>query len=393
MHGAITKDGEDDVKGKPSPRRADVPQHRQVADGLPSMTAEHVLFCAKALSEFVSDVFRRAGLSPEHAHQVAESMIQANLRGVDTHGVVRSGAYLDRVHARLVNPEPDLKAHGTYPWAVSIDADNAMGAVAAHYAMDLVLERAQSFGLGGATVKHSNHFGAASVYALRAAQSGCIGIVLSPASKSLAPFGSMEPMFGTNPIAMACPAGRNAPWAMDMATSVAARGHIRLAARRGEAIPQGWALDSQGQATTDAQAALKGVMLPFAGPKGSALAMMVDILGGVLSGSAFGGGIRDMNTDATAPQDVGHFFMAIKIDAFMPIEDFATRMDEEIRRLKALKPAAGFSDVKYPGEHEAFLADQRAENGIPIPSETLKVLHALAQQSGVDLPHPVPRKG
>lgn len=350
------------------------------------MSAEHSLFCADSLSEFLSDAFQHVGLSRAHARQVTDSMIVANLRGVDTHGVVRSGAYLDRLHARLVNPRPELRITRTYPWAVSIDADNAMGAVAANYAMDLVLEQAGKFGLGGATVKHSNHFGAASVYALRAAEAGCIGIVLSPASKSLAPFGSMEPMFGTNPIAMACPAGRHAPWVMDMATSVAARGHIRIAARRGEPIPEGWALDSQGKSTTDAEASLKGVMLPFAGAKGSALAMMVDILGGVLSGSAFGGDIRDMNTDSTAPQNVGHFFMAFKIDAFMPDDAFAARMDEEIRRLKALKPAAGFSEVKYPGEHEAHLAVLRAENGIPISSETLKVLLSVACQTGAVLP-------
>lgn len=313
-------------------------------------------------------------------------MIIANLRGVDTHGVVRSGGYIERFRTRLVNPLPDFQVTSTYPWALAIDADNAMGAVAAGFAMDEVLSRAERLGVGGATVKHSNHFGAASVYALRAVDAGCIGIVLSPASRSLAPFGSMEPLFGTNPIAVALPAGRHDPWVMDMATSIAARGHIRVAARRGEPIPEGWALDAEGRPTTEAKAALGGVMLPFSGPKGSALAMMVDILGGVLSGSAFGGDIRDMTRDFTAPQDVGHFFLALKVDAFMPEREFASRMEEEIRRLKALKPAVGFDEVSYPGEREARLAEHRQAEGIPIPPETVQVLRSVASETGAELP-------
>lgn len=261
-----------------------------------------------------------------------------------------------------------------------------MGAAAANLAMNEVLTRADSLGVGGATVKHSNHFGAASVYALRAVEAGCIGIVLSPASRSLAPFGSMEPMFGTNPIAVAVPAGPHFPWMMDMATSIAARGHIRVAARRGEPIPEGWALDAEGRPTTDAEAALKGVMLPFAGPKGSALAMMVDILGGVLSGSAFGGEIRDMTQDFTAPQDVGHLFLALKVDTFLPEAEFAARMEEKIHRLKALKPAAGFDEVCYPGEREAWLAARRRAEGIPIPPETMRVLNEVASRTGATLP-------
>ena len=350
------------------------------------MTEQPILIDETALGGFMAEAFERSGLSPAHARQVAQSMIMADLRGVGTHGVIRSGGYIERFRTGLVNPRPEPRLASTYPWAVAMDADNAMGAVAANLAMDVVLSRAERLGVGGATVKRSNHFGAASVYALQAVEAGCIGIVLSPASRSLAPFGSMEPMFGTNPIAVAIPAGRHHPWVLDMATSIAARGHIRVAARRGEPIPEGWALDAEGRPTTDAAAALKGVMLPFSGPKGSALAMMVDVLGGVLSGSAFAGEIRDMTQDFTAPQDVGHFFLALKVDAFMPEAEFAARMEEEIRRLKALRPAAGFDEVCYPGEREARLAERRRAEGIPIPPETMKVLSEVADRIGVALP-------
>lgn len=171
-----------------------------------------------------------------------------------------------------------------------------------------------------------------------------------------------------------------------MATSIAARGHVRLAARRGDPIPEGWALDAQGRPTTDAAAALKGVMLPFSGPKGSALAMMVEVLGGVLSGSAYAGDIRDMTQDFTAPQDAGHFFLAFKVDAFMPLADYTQRMEHMIARLKALKPAAGFTEVFYPGEREARLAAERTAQGIPIRPEVLAVLAKLSQETGIALP-------
>jgi len=340
----------------------------------------------KKLGDFVKRTFTHYGLSDEHAASVANAMIVANLRGVDTHGVVRSGSYAERFKLGLVNPKPDFRVVTRYNWAHSVDADNGMGPVVSDFAMKTILESAESNGIGGATVRRSNHFGAASVFALQAVEADCIGIVLSPASKSLAPFGSMEPLFGTNPIAVASPAGRYAPWCMDMATSISARGHIRIAARRGETIPEGWALDDQGRPTTDADAALKGVMLPFAGPKGSALAMLVDMMGGVLSGSGFAGTIKDMTRDFENPQDVGHFFLAIKVDAFMALKEYSARMEHMLETLKALKPAAGFDEVGYPGEREARLAIKRSAEGIPIPFETRKVLVQLAEETDIPLP-------
>lgn len=175
------------------------------------MEKSTVLYNHVALKGVIVDVFKSRGLSAEHSVQVADVLLFANLRGVDTHGVIRTGLYLDRFKSNLVNPKPIFSSTSSYPWAVAIDGDNAMGAVAGNHAMSEVINRAQTFGIGGATVRRSNHFGAASYYALRAVESDCIGIVLSPASKSLAPYGSMEPLFGTNPIAVGVPSGR-APW-------------------------------------------------------------------------------------------------------------------------------------------------------------------------------------
>lgn len=347
------------------------------------MTGDTARVDAEALRAFAADVFRRCGLEPHAADIVAESLVWADLAGVDTHGVARIPSYVERTRKKLVNITPRIHVESRMPFAASLDGDNAMGAIVADHAMREALARAASVGIGVVVARRSNHFGAAGYWARMAVHEGCIGVCISPASKSLAPFGSKVPLFGTNPFAVAVPAGARAPWAMDFATSIAARGHIRLAAREGRAIPEGWALDRDGRPTTDAAKALEGVMLPFAGPKGSALSMLADILGGVLAGAAYGGDIRDMNVDFTAPQDVGHFFMAMRIDAFIAPETFAAHMAQLIDRVKALPPAAGFKEVMYPGEPEARRAAERREEGIPLSAVTRAALVKLGTEMGI----------
>ena len=346
-------------------------------------------FGAEQLEAFTADAFTSHGMPPEDAAIAARTLLFSNLRGLDTHGVARIPGYLKRFDLSLVNPTPRMRVESRFGWSATLDGDNGMGPVVGQRAMDEALARADAHGIGMTTARHSNHFGAASYFALQAVSRDCIGIVMSPASKSLAPFGSMEPLLGTNPIAAAAPAGRHAPWVMDMATSISARGHIRLAARHGRSIPEGWALDGQGRPTTDAHAALEGVMLPLAGAKGSALSMMVEILGGVLSGSAFGGGIRDMNLDFEKPQDVGHFFLAFKVEAFMPVATFNDRMETMIARIRTLRPASGFVEVLYPGEPEARVEAKRRVTGIPLSPEVVEPLQAVADQFGIRFPEPL----
>lgn len=339
---------------------------------------------ADALRRFASSVFTHCGLEPNAAAVVAESLVWADLHGIDTHGVARIPAYVERFGLKLVNPRAEMRIETKMPFAASLDGANSMGAVVADCAMREALARAESVGIGVVVARRSNHFGAAGYWARMAIPKGCIGICVSPASKSLAPFGSKAPLFGTNPFAVAVPVASRTPWVMDFATSVAARGHIRLAAREGRPIPEGWALDRDGHPTTDAAKALEGVMLPFAGPKGSALSMLADILGGVLAGAAFAGEIRDMNTDFSAPQDLGHFFLAMRVDAFMPAEAFAARMEKMIERIKALPPVPGVKEVMYPGEPEARVAAERSERGIPLSDATRAALAKLAAGLGID---------
>ena len=349
--------------------------------------AAPVVISATPLRQFAVDALAQQGVPESDAKLVAESLLRADLRGVHTHGLVRLPTYVDRLRVGLIAARPELRIEKPTPWSTVVDGGNGLGAVVATRAMQAALAAADGFGIGAATAKRSNHFGAAAVCALQAVERGYIGAALTPASRALAPYGSRAPLLGTNPIAVAVPAGaRLAPWVMDMATSIAARGHVRLAAMSGAAIPEGWALDEQGRPTTDAAAALRGVMLPLAGPKGSALAMLVEILGGVLSESGFAGTIRDMTRDFEAPQDAGHFFLAFRIDAFMPPPVFHERMETLIERLKALPPAAGFDEVTYPGEREARLESARRKTGIPLPTETISALTKLAERSGLELP-------
>jgi L-2-hydroxycarboxylate dehydrogenase (NAD+) len=343
-------------------------------------------FSWQGLQAFCEAVLGRLGLPEADATVVAASLLHADLIGVSTHGVARLPSYAERLRRGIVNKTPSINVETKTAWSAVIDADNAMGAVAADRAVTVARRLTDGTGIGAVTVRGSNHFGAAGYYARALSGDDRVGICLSPASKSLAPFGSQEPLLGTNPWSISVPAGKYAPWIMDMATSVAARGHIRIAAKEGKPIPEGWALDGEGRPTVDAVQALRGVMLPFAGPKGSALAMMVEILGGVMAGSGFAGGIRDMNFDFEAPQDVGHFFMCWKIEAFMDLAHFNSRMEILVERMKALKPAAGVSEVMYPGEIEARTAQANRLCGIAIKPEIAEGLRELGEGLGLAFP-------
>lgn len=346
-------------------------------------------FWADDLERFTSLVFAGAGMRPDHARAVAEALVGANLRGLDTHGVARIPAYLKRIRAGLINLQPEIRLRSPMPFSSIVDGDNAMGPIVARAAMEACINKADSLGIGVATARRSNHFGAASVYTVPAARKGCIAMAMSPGARSLAPYGSRAALLGTNPFAVAAPAGRYAPWSLDIAASVAARGHIRLAAQEGRRIPEDWAIDRDGAPTTDPEAALRGVMLPFGGAKGSGLAMMVDILAGILAGSGFAGSVRDWNADFDGPADVGHFFLVMKIEAFMPLAEFEARMETAIGRLKALPPARGFDAVRYPGERSGAAEIERSQAGIPLGEAALGTLRDVAADRGIAFPRPI----
>ncbi len=328
--------------------------------------ADQIKIPVATVEQAICEVLTARGVSDTDAKATAQALVGANLRGIDTHGLACLPDYARALTEKRINAVPDLKVEKRYPWAASLDADNCLGPVAATRALDLALGSASEMGFGAVAVRRSNHFGAAGVYALRAAEAGCVGIICANASTVTAPFGAAAPFLGTNPLATAAPAGKHPPFVVDMATAEGSRKKIRRALAEGKEIPSGWALGPDGKPTTDPQAALDGVMLPFGGVKGSGIALLTDILSGVLTGAEFGGRVLSVMTNQERESGNGHFVLAFRADAFLPQDDVLARMDEEIDRLKALPAVPPFDAVSYPGEREWLLTAERRESGIPV---------------------------
>ena len=323
------------------------------------------------VEQAIREVLTARGVSQADAEATAKALVGANLRGIDTHGLACLPDYARALSEKRLNAVPDMKVEKRYPWAASLDADNSLGPVAATRALDIALDSARDMGFGAVAVRRSNHFGAAGVYALRAAEAGCVGIICANASTVTAPFGAAAPFLGTNPLAVGVPAGKHPPFVVDMATAEGSRKKIRRALAEGQEIPAGWALGPDGQPTTDPQAALDGVMLPFGGVKGSGIALLTDILSGVLGGAEFGGRVLSVMTNQERESGNGHFVLVFKADAFLPEAGVLARMDEEIDRLKSLPPVPPFDVVSYPGEREWNLSAERRKDGIPVSQKLI----------------------
>jgi LDH2 family malate/lactate/ureidoglycolate dehydrogenase len=243
---------------------------------------------------------------------------------------------------------------------------------------------AREFGVGIVSARRSTHFGMAANYSLQAMDAGYIGIVFTNASRAMPPWGGREGLLGTSPIAVAAPGGKELPFDLDMSPAVAARGKIRRAARRGQSIPLGYALDAKGRQTTDPNIALDGgTVQPIGGPKGSALAMLMDVLGGVISGSAFGGDVRNHFEEFDQPQNVGHFIMAMKPDLFVSRDEYSKRMDKLVQRVHANPTAEGFDEVIMPGERERRLEADHRRTGVPFHAKEVGAMQEAAAKAGV----------
>lgn len=338
------------------------------------------------LAAFARQVFEHVGMREADAAVLGDHLIGAHLRGFDTHGVGCIPNYAANLGEGRVTARPDIVVERRAPWAWAVDGGNGMGHVTATRAMEAVLQSVRDFGIGMASVRHTNHIGVACQYPLMAAAEGWIGIAMANVAPHVSPWGSRDRFFGTNPVAVAVPAGARPPFVLDMATSAAARRKFRLALELGVPIPKGWALDSEGNPTTDPAAAIDGSGLPLGGAKGTGLAMMVDILAGVMSGAGFGGDIADLYTNQERPANSGNFLMAFDPGVFMPRERMGERMDMLIDRLKALHPAPGFSEVRFPGERAARLEAERRRDGIPLIPSTFDALVEAGERLGVPFP-------
>ena len=331
---------------------------------------------------FSNGVFVAAGLSPADAETVTDVLVHADLRGHASHGVTRIPIYAQRLKAGVVNAHPQVRITRSAPGFLVVDGDNGPGPVVSLQAMEAAIGAARENGIAIASVGHSNHNGAGSFYVERAVEAGCIAFAMTNAPPSMAVFGGREPVIGTNPITFGTPVAGDAPVLLDMATSLVARGKIVEAAKRGEPIPEGWGLDRDGRSTTDARAVEKGVVLPMAGAKGSALAIMVEVMAGVLAGGRFAGDMGNLYSDWELTQDNAHVFIVIDAARGAAGSSHAERVGALVKMLKSSALAEGHDAALMPGEIEMQRTEAMMATGIALPANVLADLAEIAREVG-----------
>jgi LDH2 family malate/lactate/ureidoglycolate dehydrogenase len=337
------------------------------------------------VSQLVAAIASAAGVSKSDAAILAEALVETDVQGTSTHGVSRLNIYVRRIQKGLIDPQAELVVERRRAATLAIDAGNGLGQVQAVKTLELLEPMARANGVAVATIRNSQHFGAQSYYCNRVAAQDMILFATTNCEPAMSPEGACQAFFGTNPLAASFPTGKGFPVKIDLATSVVARGNIIAAQKQGQPIPPSWALTVDGEPTTDANAALAGTVLAMAGHKGCALALMVEVLSGVLSGAAIGPGIGSMYKNLERKQDVGHFFCLLDIAAFMDVDEFKRRLDRTIDEIKACRKRPGVEEILIPGERSYRKAQENRRQGIPIEDATRKELETLRRELGVEL--------
>jgi len=335
------------------------------------------------LEDFIIRVFLAAGLEENQASIVAKHLVLANMRGVDSHGVSRLDIYTKRLEIGITSRKTELKAVRETDSSMLIDGESGLGIVLCTEGIRIAVEKAKKTGLAVVGIRNSSHCGMLGAYTMYAAQNDCIAIAAANASSSVAPWGGKEAYFGTNPFSYGVPAGKEKNIVFDMATSVVAKGKIRMALVNNQKIPVGWAITKDGKPTTDPREAMDGLLLPVGGPKGYGLNFFVEVLSGLLSGAAFGPYIRNLYKDLDKSQDMGQFLFVMRADLFVPLEEFKKRMDQMIGEIRQISLAEGFDRIYLPGEIEQEKAEERERNGIPLTPETINELKAVGNRYSV----------
>ena len=338
-----------------------------------------------ALRQFTSECYQAMGVNTGAADIVADTLVQADLWGHQSHGVMRLFWYAARLQSGAMDGNVIPQMDGGFGAIATMDGCGGLGQVVAHAAMTHAIALSKKHGIGAVAVRNSGHFGTAMYFTKMAAQAGCVGFVSTNASPAMAPWGGLEKRVGTNPWSWAAPAGRYAPMMLDIANTAVARGKLYLAKQRNETIPENWAIDAQGRATVDPAAGIAGTILPMAGHKGYAISTIMDMLSGVLTGSHFGSSV----VGPYAPDGVsgvGHFILAIDIGACRSIEDFHADMERMIDELKATPRQPGVGEIYYPGELEAASDAKLRKTGICLPKDTEDELRSRAQMLNVIAP-------
>ena len=335
------------------------------------------------LTRFAASAYLALGLPRPDAELLADTLVQADLWGHQSHGVMRTFWYAKRIRSgtmkAVTTPEIVVDAGAM----AVIDGHDGVGQVIAARAMQEAIERSKKHGIGAVAVRNSGHFGTAMYFTRKAALAGCIGLLTTNASPAMAPWGGREKLIGNNPWSISAPAGRYAPMMLDIANTAVARGKLYLARQRGEPIPKNWAIDSEGRPTTDAATGIAGNILPLAGHKRYAIATMMDVLSGVLSGSQFGAGVVGPYVPE-GRSGVGHLAIALDIEAFRPLAEFHADMERLIDSIKAAPRAPGTEELYYPGEPESVADMRNRKTGVILPADTLADLDAAATELGIE---------
>lgn len=342
---------------------------------------QDLVYPAKRLEDFIAGALMALDLPETDAQTCAARMTEADLRGVDTHGIFRLPHYCRRIRAGGINLQPHV--HPVRETAVTalVDGDNGMGHVVMTAATKLAIQKASESGLAWVGVFSSNHAGAAAVYSTMLLTHDMIGIYMTVANANhMAPWGGVELILGTNPISVTIPAGEEPPIALDFATTVSSYGKIKLAAQKGEPIPVGWMVDRKGQPITDPRRSEEGFLLPIGGYKGYGLNVVIGMLAGVLNGGFFGRNVVDFNKDLGTPSNSGHMIFAMRVDNFRPVDDFKREMDRSIREIRNSERMEGVDRIWLPGEIEFYKIRERRKHGIPIATAVVQQLRELATE-------------
>ena len=362
--------------------------------------AREVKVAQQPLQQFVREIFVSAGMSLEDAEKEAAVLIWANLRGVDSHGVLRIPWYIENIDKGVMNPKPDIKIEKETPATMLIEADRALGPVVTIFAMEQVIKKALNVGIGWGLIRTVTHQGALGYYTQMATEVGMAGIAFTCYPPNMAPYGARTAGVPNSPLTIAVPANKYRAVILDMATSVVALGKLLLAIDKGASIPEGWAIDKEGNPTTDPK--LAATLMPMGGPKGSGLAFMLECLSSVMAGNPLvetellGKDLppepkQEAKSIGTRPQTEPRHIqnsvvVAVDIATFTNVIDYKEHIDHLIDGLKALPKASGFHEIFFPGEPEQRTFNERSISGIPLPEGTVNNLRSVAERFGIGMP-------
>jgi len=355
------------------------------------------VFSYQHLADFTNNVFQAIGCSPEHATIATRSLLSADIRGIDSHGVARLSGYVRLWEANRVNAKPEIGIVHETPSTAVVDGDSGLGLVVAPFAMQVAIDKAKNVGTGWVSVRNSNHFGIAASHAMMALEHDMIGWAMTNASPLVAPTFSIDKMLGTNPICVAAPAGKQPAFVADLATTTAANGKLEILQRKSQPTPTGWVQDANGNPSNDPHILKQGgALLPLGGDrehgshKGYALGAIVDLFSALLSGANYAPWVPPFPAYVPMPaqqpgKGIGHFLGAMRIDAFRPADEFKKSMDHWIEGFRAARPMAGEEKVLIPGDPEREMEAERTKDGIPLLESVVNDLSETGKKFGIVL--------